>query len=48
MKYRSTRGDAPLASAAEAIVRGIAPDGGLVCKADGPAGEAVDLCVKPK
>ena len=29
MKYRSTRGSAPLAGAAEAIVRGIAPDGGL-------------------
>ena len=41
MKYRSTRGDAPLASAAEAIVRGIAPDGGLYVPCEVP-----QLCVQ--
>ena len=41
MKYRSTRGGAPLASAAEAIVRGIAPDGGLYVPCEVP-----QLCVQ--
>lgn len=41
MKYRSTRGSAPLASAAEAIVRGIAPDGGLYVPCEVP-----QLCVQ--
>lgn len=41
MKYRSTRGGAPLASAAEAIVRGIAPDGGLYVPCEVPP-----LCVQ--
>ena len=37
MKYRSTRGGAPLAGAAEAIVRGIAPDGGLYVPCEIPS-----------
>ena len=41
VKYRSTRGGAPLASAAEAIVRGIAPDGGLYVPCEVPP-----LCVQ--
>ena len=43
MKYRSTRGSAPLAGAAEAIVRGIAPDGGLYVPCEIPSLRAQEV-----
>ena len=43
MKYRSTRGGAPLAGAAEAIVRGIAPDGGLYVPCEIPSLRAQEV-----
>lgn len=44
MKYGSTRGTAPLVGAAEAIVRGIAPDGGLYVPCEIPSLAPQQVC----
>ncbi len=43
MNYRSTRGDMPLVSSAEAIVKGIASDGGLFVPTEIPALKSEDI-----
>ncbi len=47
MKYISTRGLAPMVSSTEALLNGIAPDGGLYVPAEMPGGDALPDWLEP-